>query len=108
MAKPKVVDWREVRAQRPIDEQTMEAERERLRVEQRAYHLREIREEQGITQQQLADRMALTQPTVSALESGELERSGIATLRAYIEALGGTIEVTARFGDRTLLLSGGD
>lgn len=108
MAKPKVVDWREVRAQRPVDEQTLEEERERLRVEQRAYHLREIREEQGITQQQLADRMALTQPTVSALESGELERSGIATLRAYIEALGGTIEVTAKFGDRTLLLSGGD
>lgn len=108
MAKPKMVDWREVRAHRLVDEQTMEAERERLRVEQRAYHLREIREEQGITQQQLADRMALTQPTVSALESGELERSGIATLRAYIEALGGTIEVTAKFGDRTLLLSGGD
>jgi transcriptional regulator with XRE-family HTH domain len=86
----------------------LEAERERLRVEQRAYLLREIREELGVTQQQLADRMALTQPTVSALESGELERSGIATLRAYIEALGGTIEVTAKFGDRTLLLSGGD
>jgi transcriptional regulator with XRE-family HTH domain len=70
--------------------------------------LRQIREGQGITQRHLADRTALTQPTLSPLESGELERSGIATLRAYIKALGGTIEGTAMFGDRTLLWRGGD
>jgi predicted transcriptional regulator len=108
MAKSKTTNWREVRTRRAVSERAVRAERERLKVEQRAYHLREIREEQGVTQQQLADRMALTQPSVSALESGDLERSGISTLKAYVEALGGTIEVTARFGDRSLLLIGED
>jgi len=51
--------------------------------------------------------MELTQPTISALESGELDRSGLATLRAYIEALGGTVEVTATFGERKVILSDG-
>ena len=84
----------------------MAAERDRLRAEERAYRLREIREEKGLTQQELAGRMNLTQPTISALESGDLQRSGLATLMAYVEALGGTVEVTARFGDRRLLLTG--
>ncbi|MGO1592234.1 MAG: hypothetical protein ACTHW1_08260 [Ancrocorticia sp.] len=47
----------------------------------------------------------LTQPTVSALEAGDLDRSGLATLKSYVEALGGTVEVTAAFGGRTLTLS---
>jgi hypothetical protein len=52
--------------------------------------------------------MAITQPTISALEVGDLNRSGIATLKAYVEALGGTVEVTAKFGDRRLVLSAGE
>ena len=36
-----------------------------------------------MTQKELADRMSLTQPTISALESGDLDRSGLATLKAY-------------------------
>jgi hypothetical protein len=48
--------------------------------------------------------MKLTQPTISALESGDLERSGIATLTSYVEALGGTVEITATFGNRKLVL----
>lgn len=52
-----------------------------------------------------AKRMAIPQPTISALESGDLDRSGLATLKAYVEALGGTVEVTATFGSRKLLVS---
>ena len=61
-----------------------------------------------MTQTELAKRMRITQPTVSALEAGELDRSAIATLKAYVEALGGTVEVTARFGKEHLVLLGGD
>jgi transcriptional regulator with XRE-family HTH domain len=75
-----------------------------MKSEERAYRLREIREEQGVTQMELAERMKLTQPTISALESGDLERSGIATLTSYVEALGGTVEITATFGNRKLVL----
>jgi len=100
MSNTKTVSRSEVHAKRPGggDVSRMEAER-------RAYRLREIREEQGVTQKELAERMALTQPTISGLEAGNLDRSGLATLKAYIEALGGNIEVTATFGNRKLLLS---
>ncbi|MDM4764428.1 XRE family transcriptional regulator [Galbitalea sp. SE-J8] len=57
------------------------------------------------TQKELADRMAITQPRISALEAGDLDRSGLATLTSYVEALCGTVEVTATFGNRKLVLS---
>ncbi|MFT4124851.1 MAG: XRE family transcriptional regulator [Gordonia sp. (in: high G+C Gram-positive bacteria)] len=101
----KTSSWSDVRAKRPVDDAVIAEHVARMKTEERAYRLREIREEQGVTQKELADRMAITQPTISALESGHLDRSGLATLRAYVEALGGTVEVTAIFGDRKLVLS---
>lgn len=108
MTDNQTVSWRETRAKRQVDDDAVDAHVARMRAEERAYRLREIREEQGVTQAELAARMAITQPTVSALESGDLDRSGLTTLKAYVEALGGTVEVTATFGDRKLLLSSGE
>lgn len=104
-SKAKTIPWSDVRAQRPVDETAVAAHVARMEAAERAYRLREIREELGVTQQELADRMDLTQPTISALESGDLDRSGLATLKSYVEALGGTVEVTATFGNRRLILS---
>lgn len=103
--KTKTTAWSDVRAKRPVDQATVTEHVARMEAEERAYRLREIREEQGVTQKELADRMAITQPTVSALESGDLDRSGLATLKSYVEALGGTVEVTATFGSRKVVLS---
>lgn len=105
--KTTTVAWSDVRAKRPVDGTLVAEHVSRMEAEERAYRLREVREEQGLTQKELADRMALTQPTISALESGDLDRSGLATLKSYVEALGGTIEVTATFGDRKLVLAAG-
>ena len=96
--------WREVRAARPLDEQRVAEHRARMDAEVRAYRLREVREEQGLTQVELAERMHVTQPTVSQLEGGEIDRAGLSTIKAYVEALGGTVEVVAEFGDRRLIL----
>ncbi|MDR1189461.1 MAG: XRE family transcriptional regulator [Bifidobacteriaceae bacterium] len=101
----KTVAWSEVRAKRPSHEAAVAKHVARMEAEERAFRLREMREELGVTQKELAERMDLTQPTISALESGDLDRSGLATLRSYVEALGGTVEVTATFGDRKLVLS---
>ena len=105
MTKPETVSWSETRSKRPPNEGAVAKHRARFDAEARAYRLREIREEQGVTQKELAERMDLTQPTISALEAGDLDRSGLATLKAYVEALGGTVEVTATFGNRKLVLS---
>jgi transcriptional regulator with XRE-family HTH domain len=72
--------------------------------EVRAYRLKEVREEQGLTQVELAERMHVKQPSVSALESGEIDRAGLATIKAYVEALGGEVEIIADFGDRKVRL----
>lgn len=106
MGVTKSTSWKDLRAKGKPNEEGVARHLERMKAEERAYRLREIRESAGITQSELARRLNLTQPTISALESGDLDRSGLATLRAYIGALGGTLEVTARFGEERLLVSG--
>ncbi len=92
---PKPTPWREVRARRPLDAAALE--REKLRIE-----LALLREQSGITQADLADRLGTTQPNVSQLESSEdLYLSSIAR---YVHALGGHLEVTAVFGDTSYTL----
>ncbi|WP_157467003.1 hypothetical protein [Frankia sp. QA3] len=49
--------------------------------------------------------MHVRQPAVSDLECGALERAGLSTIRAYVEALGGKIQLIADFGDRRVVLS---
>ncbi|MGH9286939.1 MAG: XRE family transcriptional regulator [Acidimicrobiales bacterium] len=61
------------------------------------YTLGDLRRARKITQDELARLMATTQPNVSRIErGGEMELS---TLRTYVEALGGRLEVTAVFDD---------
>lgn len=64
------------------------------------YTLGELRRARKITQDELARLLATTQPNVSRIEKGgEMELS---TLRGYVEALGGRLEVTAVFEDQRL------
>jgi DNA-binding transcriptional regulator YiaG len=61
------------------------------------YTLGELRRARKVTQDELARLLATTQPNISRIErGGEMELS---TLRGYVEALGGRLEVTAVFDD---------
>jgi DNA-binding XRE family transcriptional regulator len=71
----------------------------------RAWHLAQVRAEQDRTQGDLARVMGVSQPRVSALERGELDTVTLATLRAYVHALGGRLRVVADFGDREYRLT---
>lgn len=68
----------------------------------REMDLTEIRKLAGITQVDAAKRAALSQPEISRIENGT--RHEVATLRRYIEALGGDLIVLARFGDHSIRL----
>lgn len=105
MTETPTTSWRDTRAKRKPDEDAVAAHRETFLQQERSYVLRELREEQGLTQRELAERLHLTQPTVSALEGGDLDRSALATLRSYVNALGGSLEVTADFGGRRFVIS---
>ncbi len=59
--------------------------------------LDELRQAREKTQEELAGLLSVNQAAVSKLE-GRLDMH-ISTLRKYIEALGGRLEINARFGD---------
>ncbi|MDQ1292864.1 MAG: hypothetical protein QG608_745 [Actinomycetota bacterium] len=101
-------NWREVRASavdRGLDEQGVAEARERLDDRIRAYRLAEVRKEQQVTQAEIAKKLGVGQPRISQIERGDLNRAELATLRGYIEALGGQFEISATFGEKHLRLA---
>lgn len=52
----------------------------------------------------VATAMGVSQARVSKIENGQLERSEVDTLAAYVKALGGKRRIIADFGDGTYVL----
>lgn len=73
--------------------------RERREAYVRGHQLAEMRKAAGLTQAELAENLGVSQARISKIEHGEV--SGIELVRAYVAALGGTVEVIATLGDRT-------
>jgi hypothetical protein len=69
-----------------------------------AVQLRELREMAGMTQVETAKIASMTQAELSRLERREDHL--VSTLRRYVEALGGTIEVVAVLGNKRVALTG--
>ena len=86
----------------PADKAAIATGMEQLRAEQRAFRLAEMRRRLGITQAQVAARMGITQGRVSAIEHAKPGTTELRTLAAYVEALGGRLEIIADFGDQRL------
>ena len=65
--------------------------------------IRDLRAEMKVTQTELAEKLHKTQTAVSQLES----RSDwhLSTLREYVKALGGEVEIRAVFPQRTIRLT---
>jgi predicted XRE-type DNA-binding protein len=70
----------------------------------RVHRLAELRKRQHTTQVEVAKAMGVTQARVSRIEKGQLDRSEVDTLAAYVKALGGKLKVIADFGDETYVL----
>ena len=65
--------------------------------------LAELRKDQELTQQELADILEIRQSAISKLENQE--DIMVQTLRRYIKALGGELEISAKFPDRVVALT---
>src|SRR5680860_1540659 len=80
--------------------------RARIELMQRAVEdaidLTEARENQGLTQQQLAEKLGVTQANISRIEHEE--DLYLSTLRAYMESLRGEMQVKAVFEDQEVYL----
>lgn len=79
---------------------------ERVRAIEDALALAELRQSRRVTQVQLAETLGISQGNVSRLEA----RSDVylSTLRSYVEALGGHLEIAAVFGDERVRVEVGD
>jgi len=75
------------------------AAREHREAYVRGHQLADMRKAAGITQDELAAALGVSQARISKIEHGEV--SGIEIVRAYVLALGGTIDLVATLGDRT-------
>lgn len=80
------------------------AAEEQLCEEIRAHRLAEIRKSRHLTQQQVAAQMGVTAARVSQVEHGQLDRAVIWRLAGYVEALGGHLELVAKFGDERIVI----
>jgi len=66
--------------------------------------LRQLREEAGHTQVEMAELTERTQATVSRME--RKQDNPIDSVRKYVEALGGEVEVVAVIGNKRVTLLG--
>lgn len=99
--------WSDIRAKRihtAEDGARVAAACDDLLAEVRAHRLAEVRRNHGLTQRDVASAMHVSQARISKLEQGDLQRAELSTIRKYVEALGGRMEIVANFGDERLVL----
>lgn len=88
--------WSEVRRSRLTDEELEEIEY-RVRRELVAMTIQDLRKHRNLTQVQLAEALEVSQPEMSRIENSQ--NPLLSTVRRFVEALGGELEVTATFPD---------
>ncbi len=76
-----------------------------MRGQVRAYRLRELRESLHLTQSELATELQVSQNRVSTIERGDLAKTQLDTLRRYVQALGGTLNLEIQLGDETFKIA---
>lgn len=96
--------WSEIRSQRFSPEELRQIDRE-IESELLEMDLRALREAIGLTQGELAQRVEITQSQLSKMERREDHR--ISTLRRYVEALGGRLEICAVIDGKRIKLAEG-
>ena len=65
--------------------------------------LQELCKARSLTQEEVAEALTVGQPAAAKLEKrGDMH---VGNLRRYVEALGGTLEITAHFADTTVVIS---
>lgn len=98
----KTKSWKSVREARLSPEASARVT-QRAKKELEELTLRELRMGLSLTQQQVADKADMTQSELSRLESRSDHR--ISTLRRYVEALGGELEISVVVGKKRMKLT---
>lgn len=94
--------WSDIKAKRYAPEKIAQMKKAALD-ELLEMDLRMLREAAGLTQEELATKLEKGQGVLSKLESGGDHR--LSTIRNYVEALGGEVEVIATVGGKRIKLA---
>ncbi len=95
--------WSDLRRER-ISEQRLAEIRSEVEREAIEMNLAAVRELVGKTQTEVAEALGASQSEISRSERRRDHL--VSTLREYVQALGGDLEIMARFGDRSIRLRG--
>ena len=93
--------FRDLLAEKPASWHAAVAERKRELLA--AMPLHELRRARQLSQEQLAEELGATQPEISKME--HRTDMYVSTLRRFVEAMGGELEIIARFPDGTVRIS---
>ena len=83
-----------------LKEEALRATQEKIK----SYNLMQARKSRDVTQAELSRDMGVSQKRISDIENGRLDLLKIDTLRRYIAALGGTLEISAHLPSGTVRL----
>ena len=97
----KTKSWRNLRARKFSPAKLQEIDR-LVEAELLEMDLRELREAAGKTQEELAAALKKAQSEISRVEGRSDYR--LSTLQRYVAALGGELEIVAKFGNRRVRL----
>lgn len=82
----------------------IDAIKAQARVDAVAFSLGELRRRRSLTQQELAERLARAQSSISAMEAAK--DNLLSTVRDVVEGMGGHLELVAVFEDERIAISG--
>lgn len=94
----------ELLEQRPADPANVARHRKRMERQVRLFRLREVRKRAHLTQAELAGRLHVSQNRISNIEHGDIDHVQVDTLRKYVEAVGGELQVVVKLGEDQLPL----
>lgn len=88
-----------------VTQEEVDAIKRRMTAGTRTYELKEARKARALTQKQLAHTFGVSRNRIGRLESGGVDKAEVRTLRKYMDAIGGRLQVNALMPDgRTLRL----
>ena len=93
------VAWKDVRKRLQMDEKQAKILSRRTQALLDGVKLAELRQVKRLTQAQMAKKLKIDQSNVSRIERGSFDPIEIRTLRKYIEALGGELEIRVKIDD---------
>lgn len=89
----------DLRRRRPGNRENIDHIKAGMYADARAYRLRALRQDSGLTQESLAKKIGVGQNRISQMENGHLASARVSTIQKYVDALGGSLELIVRRAD---------